>query len=76
MKPQQVGIVKPHIERAREYLKGKKWAKSWRLAKGIGVSSQVAGLILAFLPEWELWNREAMNRRGRAWHRVKKDVKE
>jgi ribosomal protein S25 len=63
-------IAEPHIDKAREYLKNRNWTKSWRLAKEIGISSQIAGKVLAYLPEWEPWNPNAKNRRFRLWKRV------
>jgi hypothetical protein len=69
VRPQIEAIVKEYLEDAKEYLEGRKWAKAWRLAEAIGVSSARAGQILSYLPEWRLWNPTQKNRKSRLWVR-------
>ncbi len=64
-------LFEQHAPAAKEYLKDRKFTKSWRLAKAIGISSPLAGHLLRMLDDWELWTI-GRNRRRRLWYNVKK----
>jgi len=59
---------KRHASKARDFLKGKKWMKAKRLAPVLGIRPQEAGQVLAYLPEWAVYDEEQRN--SRLWMRV------